>query len=434
MDPRSLLVRGARLRFGSFFVATALVFASGCSPAGGDLDGTSGGVRGQGAGSSSGGSTGHGAITGAGADGFIIDDPSGGSGALGGGETCEEMVTEGERLPLDMFFVFDVSGSMNRSVDGGTRWTVVRQALVDFLGSPESAGIGSGITYFPQVIPGAPTACTENSQCISGGEDYGPCVGGFLGICDFFGVAICSCEKSDVCYVDAYSTPAVPITLPADSGPVVNSLMTRADPNGGTPLRPALEGGHAYAASWAASNPGRKTALVLVGDGEPVGCSNNSIGAAETAAQGALNGPNQIPTYVIGIGPSLENLNRIAAAGGTEQAYLMDDSEAAVKFAEAMDDIRGRAIPCDFVIGDDESIDRTKVNVNYVPRGSTEQEEVLQTFEGRPENCTAEGGWYYSPTNDMQVVMCPATCDRLGGGGRLSVAVGCETRQAPPPR
>jgi hypothetical protein len=418
----------------AWLIASLIGIVGACSPAGGGIESGpgsgAGGASGEGSGGRGGG--GSGASSAGGSLGFVIDDVPGGSGSIG--EACEEIVSEGERLPMDMFFVFDVSGSMNRTVTGGTRWTVVRQALVDFLGHPESAGIGSGITYFPQVIPGAPTACRSNSECVAGADDYGPCVGGFFGICDAFGVAICSCEKSDVCYVEAYSTPSVPITLPATPQPVIDSLMTRPDPNGGTPLRPALEGGHAYAASWAAQNPGRKTVLVLVGDGEPTGCSNNNIAASEAIAQAALAGPHQIPTFVIGIGPSLDNLNRIAAAGGTEQAYLMEDNEAAVKFSEAMDDIRGRAIPCDFVISDDSTVDPTKVNVNYIPRGSSEPELVLQTFEGRPENCTAEGGWYYHPQNANQVVMCPATCDRLGGGGRLSVAIGCQTRQAPPPR
>jgi hypothetical protein len=147
-----------------------------------------------------------------------------------------------------MYFLVDISGSMNQDVAGGTKWDAVSQALTGFLGAPSSADIGVGIGYFPKVITQAPVFCTVDMDCGA----YGPCVGGFP--IDVFGTpgrAFGNCEKADVCLVQEYSVPSVPIALPPNPGAVAADLGNQR-PGGGTPTRPALEGAMQHATNWAA--------------------------------------------------------------------------------------------------------------------------------------------------------------------------------------
>src|SRR3954469_982579 len=75
------------------------------------------------------------------------------AGDAAGGDTasavCDAQVREGQRVPIDMYFLVDSSGSMNDTVSGGTKWEVVSSALVGFLEDPRSADTGVGIGYFP---------------------------------------------------------------------------------------------------------------------------------------------------------------------------------------------------------------------------------------------------------------------------------------------
>ena len=101
-------------------------------------------------------------------------------------------------------------------------------------------------------------------------------------------------------------------TTPAD-----DEALNAQTPAGNTPTVPALSGAVAYATSYAQTHVGRTVAIIFATDGEPTSCTNNTIPAAVTDAQNALMGMPSIRTFVLGVGPSLTNLNQIAAAGGT---------------------------------------------------------------------------------------------------------------------
>jgi len=65
-----------------------------------------------------------------------------------------------------------------------------------------------------------------------------------------------------------------------------------------------------------------------------------------------VNGSPSISTYVIGVGPDLTNLNQIAMAGGTGNAYIVDSMAGTTdQFIDALDSIRMRAgLACEFQI------------------------------------------------------------------------------------
>jgi Mg-chelatase subunit ChlD len=334
----------------------------------------------------------------------------------GSNAVCDAQVREGQRIPVDMYFLVDSSGSMGDAVSGGSKWEVVSSALIGFLEDPRSAGTGVGIGYFP-VATGSCSQGQAGCFCIP-----------FINLC--FATSGGSCSVSD------YSTPAVKLALPPQTSTVVSDIRAH-EISGGTPTRPALEGGLEYLSQWAGQHPDRKPLLVLATDGEPVGCDANGPQDVADVAARALAGPNAIRTFVIGVGTSLVSLNLVAQAGGTDHAFLVDTGgDVAKEFADALDQIRGAAASCDFSIPDASSgaepIDPNKVNVSYIPTGSSSPRRVPQTFMGDPDNCDSNGGWYYDdPTSPTMIKLCDATCRALSTGA-IQVEFGCDTVEQPP--
>lgn len=304
---------------------------------------------------------------------------------------------EGEGIPLDIYVMFDQSGSMLNDVGGVTRLQAVQQATSAFLRDPDSAGIGVGIGYFG-VQPIGQVSCASQ----------------------------------------AYATPDVAITL--DHQRVIDSLSARM-PTGETPTGAALQGACSYARSYRAATPGHAVVILLVTDGKPeapVSCQSGgccpTLDEATTAVTDCLDGGAGIPTYVLGVGPNLDNLSRIADAGGTHSAYLVGDQDVAANVLAALNSIRGDAlIPCDLQIptpSDGSLLDYNQLNV-LVSDGSCEFEPFYYVRDAG--HCNDEHGWYYDDASAPErVELCPASCERVRQPGtNLRLTVGCQT--LPPP-
>lgn len=378
-----------------------------CSGGGGDASSVDGSAPAAGAT--------HGASPGAGGSGAPdLNVSSGGAAATGqgGSAVCNAQVREGQRVPVDMYFLVDSSGSMAEPVAGGSKWDVVSSALVSFVQDPRNASTGAGIGYFPST---AKTTCAP-------GDDGCLCIPG---------TTFCVSLQGGSCVAGDYATPAVPLALPAQVAAVVSDIQGHPV-NGDTPTRPALEGALQYLSGWAAQHPERKPLLVLATDGEPSGCGMNQAQDVANIAAGALSGPHAIRTFVIGVGRSLVSLNLVAMAGGTDHAFLVDTGgDVAKEFADALDQIRGAASSCDFTIPSTgtagEAINPQKVNVSYTANGSSAPTSVPRTFKGDASSCDSAGGWYYdNPTAPTAIKLCDATCKSLGGGS-IHVEFGCDT-------
>src|SRR6185369_7135815 len=103
----------------------------------------------------------------------------GGANANGGTSSidkpCAGTLVQAQRIPLDMYVMLDVSGSMLAPTEGDatiTKCQAVSSALTDFVSDPTSDGIGVGLQVFPIPNKAAPTACTTDKQCGA----FGPCV------------------------------------------------------------------------------------------------------------------------------------------------------------------------------------------------------------------------------------------------------------------
>jgi hypothetical protein len=362
--------------------------------------------------------TGAGGNGGTGAGGGTGTGGAGGSGGeviIDGDAACVAEPRAGEQIPIDLFFMVDKSGSMTCPVPGNgactgspnapppNRWSSIKDALITFANSSTGAGLGVGMGFFPKLANG-------NS-------------GSLL------------CNPTD------YSTPAAVIApLPGSAGAIQTALNAQM-PNGSTPTVPALSGAVAYATTYAQSHPGRTTAIVFATDGEPTECANNNnnIMGAAAVARAAANPPAGTPpirTFVLGVGPSLGNLNQIAMAGNTTAAHLVESGGSA-ELLNALNEIRKGTLTCDYQIpvvpGKPLNFKLVNIKVRIGPPPAMAQY-ISKVMDASGCGAT-QGGWYFdNPDAPTKITLCPATCDPMikTTGSTLDVVIGCKAIVTPP--
>jgi hypothetical protein len=329
---------------------------------------------------------------------------------------CGSTTTVPPKIPLDMFIMFDQSGSMNDDVTGGTKWNVIKGALTTFVNSPGAVGMRVGIGFFPvrSANAGGGGGFCIGSFCIGGGSANGTV----------------SCNWLD------YAVPAVGIdAIPAVSQAIIDSLNNHG-PGGDTPTYPALQGSYDYAKIWATANPNRKTIVVLATDGNPTNCDQNNVNNVPNISTAlvapARAGNPSLLTFVIGVGSSLTNLNQIANSGGTGQAFIVDTAGAdpGGQFLAAMQAIQGSAaLGCEYgmpTAPGGASADKTKVNVQFTPlNGSpTTLKKVLDEASCDPST----GGWHYdNEAAPTKIQLCNSSCTAIQSfsGAKVEVLLGC---------
>lgn len=399
-----------------------------------DGDGDGDGDDGNGLGGTNGGGLG---IIGGGGE-------SPGSGSGSGGPVCEQTSAETELAPIFLAFAFDVSGSMGQFDrprwwhDPDAKWTPVTEATTAFFEDADSAGISASMALFPQTT----ASCTASTY-----------------------------ETPEVTMRALPSTAFAGVFANYEAEVDDNADGILTDPNawrGGTPTLPAFSGTAVYLNGFRPDNADAKFAVVLVTDGLPQGCTGQNDVALVADAAEALLADEEIPTFVIGIqnpadppggwttpvlptgwanwgtcdsGPgggatpctppdTLDALNSIAAAGGSEHAFLIDtDDPDATKtaFAAAINAIRTQAVSCDLEIPPHPTggtFDKDKINVSRSLEGDT-------TALAYDPDCTEVNAWRYDdPDDPSHIELCPATCDdvRATPGTDLNVDFLCEVR------
>lgn len=316
------------------------------------------------------------------------DDGGVGFFALGDGSvrpaSCATVSAAASMEPLDVFVALDKSGSM--LADG--RWPSVTTALKAFVSNQKLTGLSIALKYFPD---------------------------------------------RRLCAPDAYEVPEVGlVALPGGAATVVASLEAQA-PNGGTPMAPALEGTLRAARAWADTHPNHRVVVLLATDGVPdancVGggeaAPNDVDGVVAIAAAGAT-GARPIPTYVIGVGAALGDLNRVAAAGGTGSAILIDGAKNVQEsFITALGEVRKKSLSCRYAIpAAGGTVDPEKVNVSLTLAGRT----TVPAYVDGEARCSPEAGWHYDrPTDPTSVVLCPSTCAEVtrDDDAKVEVVFGC---------
>jgi hypothetical protein len=221
-------------------------------------------------------------------------------------------------------------------------------------------------------------------------------------------------------------------TLPAGAG----ELLAAVDQHlyeGGTPTLPALTGAVAGALSWGRSHADHKVIVVLATDGLPTVCdpvldsdpAQGIANLAEVAAQGVIDG---VQTFVIGVfsfdeqSQAQQNLDTIAAAGGTEHAFVISTSTDVTKqFLEALNEVRVIATSCEFALeleSGGEPIDYQEVWVRVTDKQTGQQQWIPRVASANACD-PVKGGFYYDvapggPTAPSRILLCPASCALLG--------------------
>ena len=355
------------------------------------------------------GTAGNGLSLGGGANG--TGNGAGGGDAFDPNSACATSAADGEPIPVDLYFMVDITGSMNCAVPdkkgpactanppggapitGESRWTVVSAALKKFVGDPKNQGLGVGINFFPNPM--------------------------------------------NICRVATYATPLVEIGPLSTTGQMISNAIDLQEPDGQTPTVASLTAAVRHAAAWATAHPTHRVAVVYATDGYPMGCNNDSIEGAAQEAKAAFAATPSIPTYVLGVGPNLADLNSIAMNGGTTKAFLVDTTQnAATQLTAALASIRtSSVVDCTYTIPAapaGEALEPGKVNVNYTDSAG----KVTKVLQDPPNTPCAKGsGWQYS-TDGKEINLCGALCDNVKAdpGGKLQVLFGCATEIGNPPK
>ncbi|MFS8067621.1 MAG: hypothetical protein ACMG6S_14755, partial [Byssovorax sp.] len=348
---------------------------------------STGGGAGLGGSSSSGSTGGTGGSGGSGGSGggeIIPPSPDGGT---DGGVACVSVVAEAEIVPLDMFILLDRSGSMTSS----NKWTSAVTAIKGFSDTPGVAGMGLGLQYFPPL-------------------------------------------KGDECSVPSYQSPAVPLALlPGNASPIKISLVNTM-PTGLTPMRPALEGVTKLMKAHVLQNPTHEGVVILVTDGDPGGCTNNTVSAVSAVAADSATTSPEVRTFVVGMtGASFGNLDTIAAAGGTTKSFDVGSGVGASQaLIDALDKIRTSALSCEYLLPipdpKEGKLDFDSVKIQFTP-GLNEPKVDIQKVGSKALCGDISGGFYYDdPTTPTRLILCQASCNLIHSGtenASVRVVLGC---------
>ena len=348
--------------------------------------------------------------------GSTTGNPGGGNGSSGSVDPeCARISSDGQPIPVDLYFIVDKTFSMHCPVPdngvrceipdgppdmGESRWTVVSAALKTFVADPSNKTLGVGMGFFP--IGSERNSCTASTYA-SANVEIGP--------------------------------------LAMTSQPLTTAI-NRQTPDGRTPTVPALTGAIQHASTWAKAHPTHRVAVVFATDGQPNGCGASTdaqqAAAVEQAAQAAASGlmDNGIPTYVLGVGPDLANLNSIAKSGGTGTAFLVDTSQnAAAQLSAALASIRNTtALDCTYTVPPEptgKQFNREQVNIEYT-NGAGAVTKVGPVQAGA--DCATAPGWKYS-SDFKQINLCGKTCSdvKADKAGKIQVIFGCPTDPEEPP-
>ncbi len=316
---------------------------------------------------------------------------------------CAAQSAASELSRVHLAFVFDVSGSMG---DNETRfslkWLPVVAASRAFFEADDGAAIFASMTFFP--TDSADTRCTDA----------------------------------------AYSSPVValtPLPSPDFAAAIAGLNLTAASQwRSSTPTLHAFKGvASTLRQAGATATENLTEAIVLVTDGVPQACSAeaNDIQAVASAVQAS-----GLKTFVVGVGnppgagpaDNLANLHLIAAAGGTEQAFVVetgDPAQTEADFRAVIDRIRGVAVSCNMEIPlppVGTAFVPEKVNVVYL---NAVGEERTLTYDPA---CGNEEAWHYDDAAaPRSIVLCQTACDTVQRDvtARLSVEFGCERLGTP---
>ena len=408
---------------------------------------------------------------------------------LGDGVACLSESRDMELRSLALYLMLDSSGSMQESTGTGpTKWDAVTRAIRGFLTETRESDLQLGMQFFPLTKPGSKFVCTSQEDC---GPDGGPCflstclLGGTITLCTSnadcpggapdnpcvnFGLCAATadtttptacvlpstcgdglgqcedfertCTNATSCDPASYGTPVIEIQAVSAGLQAFDQALTSKLPEGLTPTVPALQGAQDHARAWALAHPEQTVATLLVTDGLPTDCGPPPAAGAPTAldqvlqiAAAGVAASAPIATYVIGVfqpgeTPSINNVNAIAAAGGTEKAAFIDASGAVEQqFLDALRSVKTTAAPCQLELSQTDGLNFFRAELLFDAGNGTST--PLPYVEGLLGCAAKPEGWYYdippAQGTPQAVTLCPNVCQLVKAAPQagISLELGC---------
>ncbi len=293
----------------------------------------------------------------------------GGDGSGTAGTVCDEVMFQAMAERPDIVLVLDKSGSMDYNT-----WQFMGQTM----------------NRWDSLYLTVQSVVTQFDDKADFGAELFPSVGGF-----------CNADN--------------PITVPVAPMNGQNILASipqlGASVSGQTPMGDGIQVAKNHIESIV--QPNKPQAVILVADGgvsTNCGSPNTSAEIVNLVSQLAANG---VPTYAVGIDadtPGLQNqLNAIAAAGGTGQFYNAQDGNALLMMMEGI--VEG-VLSCTLTLEMEPDFPGfTKVNV-----GGMEWPEVA--------DCNTENGWVWSVPY-TEITLCGDACQALKDTGSAELEFLC---------
>jgi hypothetical protein len=325
---------------------------------------------------------------------------------------CATASADAMQRPMNLLIVLDRSGSMNNTSSNPTKWMAAVSALRTLLTRLDDQA-RVGITFFPS---------TSQSDSANG-----------------------------------YTTPAVPVGPLSTTRATILSRLSSTSPSGNTPMTCAFQGSTAYYRGF--TMDGSRN-IILITDGVPTEeCTTTNsdcgpipnpldlnaflqwtmcrdrIGSNAVRVQVGLAQRETPPIRVFVAGtPDASDtfLSDLAVIGQTPRTadcrgsmschYSLRTGSFEADLTRALDEIRGRAISCEFEVNADPSrVDPTRVNVNYQGGADAMSRLIVRDVDHRD-------GWDYA--NGMRtIVLYGPACDRVrtDSGARVRIVFGCPT-------
>jgi hypothetical protein len=326
-----------------------------------------------------------------------------GSGGANTAEVCDVIELKRHVTPINVVVMLDKSESMGHLGDYESTWTPLCHGIRDFFTSTDDKALYASLSYVP-------------------------CAGGIT--------ETCSSE---------YTTPNVALT-PLSSPEALVKALDAVEPSGGSPTLSAAYGATAYAKKLMDDDPGSRSLVVLVTDGEPAmfqnedgttgdlavngtpeessttacvpsalqgtGVQNTVDDIAAVLAEAATSDP-MVPTYVVGVGWNQTALKVLANAGGTDLIVpdMTDPTSMAGSISSTLTATVDHRPVSSYVCGVD--IDPPESGIMPDPEVSLVYPDGTVSRYPRSDTC-AIAGWHYDNLDSPTAVQfCPQLCTEL---------------------
>ncbi len=307
-----------------------------------------------------------------------------------GDANCGVQTSSTKQLPTDVLLVLDRSGSMTYSITTDCCCSNTCRSITN------------------TSMCSSTTSCTERWPALTSAVDS--TISAAVGI--NWGLKLFSSPgQSDACGVNA----GVEVGIATNSVASIQSNIASVSPSGSTPTASAITAATNYLGTVTDSNT---KVILLATDGEP-NCKAGSrdrttsdTAGTTTAITAAFNAGYKV--YVIGIGPSVGNLDSFALAGGTEHYY---PATSAADLASALATISKAVSSCNFEMS----------------QSPPDPNNVAVYLDGALVSKDSTNGWSFG-SSSQTVILNGTPCNQITSGASTKVQVlfGCPGQ--PPPQ